>query len=180
MPFLKQHSTAIALGILTAFTFLLLFLAQADSLTYDERAHIPAAYSYVRYGDIRLNPEHPPLLKDMAGFPLIFLPVTFPIQATEWVSGTNEQWVMGDKFLNCTSPSEACNNTMLITFWARLPLILVAVSLGVFLIGAQLAIEYKDKQTAQGLIKKAEQSKDKLSAEEKASIQDIKKQAEKI
>ncbi|MBP6042134.1 hypothetical protein KA529_03885 [Candidatus Saccharibacteria bacterium] len=49
-----------------------------------------------------------------------------------------------------------------------------------YLIGAQLAIEYKDKQTAQGLIKKAEQSKDKLSAEEKASIQDIKKQAEKI
>ncbi len=133
MPFLKQHSSAIALGILTAFTLLLVFLAQADSLTYDERAHIPAAYSYVRYGDIRLNPEHPPLLKDLAGFPLLFLPVTFPIQATEWISGTNEQWAMGDKFLNCTSPSEACNNTALITFWARLPLILVAVSLGAFL-----------------------------------------------
>lgn len=133
MPFLKQHSAALALGILTVFALLLVFLAQADSLTYDERAHIPAAYSYMRYGDIRLNPEHPPLLKDIAGFPLLFLPVTFPIQATEWVNGTNEQWVMGDKFLNCTSPNEACNNTALITFWARLPLVLVAVSFGVFL-----------------------------------------------
>jgi len=34
-----------------------------DSFTVDEPYHIVAGTSYVRTGDFRLNPEHPPLMK---------------------------------------------------------------------------------------------------------------------
>jgi hypothetical protein len=38
-----------------------------DSFTYDEAYHIGAAAAYVRTGDFRLNPEHPPLVKWWVG-----------------------------------------------------------------------------------------------------------------
>ncbi len=40
---------------------------QLDSLTVDEPWHITAGVEYVRTGDFRLNPEHPPLVKLVAG-----------------------------------------------------------------------------------------------------------------
>jgi hypothetical protein len=38
-----------------------------DSLTVDENYHITAGVSYVRTGDYRINPEHPPLVKLWVG-----------------------------------------------------------------------------------------------------------------
>ena len=38
-----------------------------DDFHSDEAYHIAAGVSYVRHGDFRLNPEHPPLLKLWAG-----------------------------------------------------------------------------------------------------------------
>jgi dolichyl-phosphate-mannose--protein O-mannosyl transferase len=38
-----------------------------DSFTFDEAYHICSGVSYVRYGDFRLNPEHPPLVKLWVG-----------------------------------------------------------------------------------------------------------------
>jgi hypothetical protein len=38
-----------------------------DSFTIDEAYHIGAGVSYVRYGDLRINPEHPPLVKLWVG-----------------------------------------------------------------------------------------------------------------
>jgi hypothetical protein len=34
-----------------------------DSFTFDEAFHLASGVSYVRTGDFRLNPEHPPLVK---------------------------------------------------------------------------------------------------------------------
>ncbi|MBA3651265.1 MAG: hypothetical protein H0W66_07255 [Chthoniobacterales bacterium] len=34
-----------------------------DSFTIDEPYHLVAGTSYIRTGDFRLNPEHPPLMK---------------------------------------------------------------------------------------------------------------------
>jgi hypothetical protein len=131
MDFLKKYSLHIATFLILGFVILSIHLAWADSLTYDERAHIPAAYSYIRYGDIRLNPEHPPLLKDLAGIPLLFLNLDFPLTSLEWQNGPNEQWTVGSKFISCTNPEEACNDARTLAFWARIPLILVATLLAV-------------------------------------------------
>src|SRR6202451_2063617 len=38
-----------------------------DSFTIDEAYHIAAGVSYVKYGDFRMNPEHPPLVKLWVG-----------------------------------------------------------------------------------------------------------------
>ena len=38
-----------------------------DSFTIDEAYHIAAGVSYVRFGDFRINPEHPPLVKLWVG-----------------------------------------------------------------------------------------------------------------
>jgi hypothetical protein len=49
-----------------------------SSATTDEVIHLPAGYSYLRYHDYRMNPEHPPLIKKLAALPLFFLPVRIP------------------------------------------------------------------------------------------------------
>jgi hypothetical protein len=41
-----------------------------SSATFDEMAHLPAGYSYLRWNDYRLNPEHPPLIKKWAALPV--------------------------------------------------------------------------------------------------------------
>src|ERR1700735_5065754 len=38
-----------------------------DGFTIDEAYHIAAGVSYVRFGDFRINPEHPPLVKLWVG-----------------------------------------------------------------------------------------------------------------
>ena len=73
MLLLKKYPHVLAGLILSAFFVVSLIVSSQDSTTMDEKAHIPSAYSYVRYGDMRLNPEHPPLLKDLAGLPLLLL-----------------------------------------------------------------------------------------------------------
>ena len=55
------------LGLLTALVLLAIYRShlgtRLDSFTVDEPYHIVAGASYVRTGDFRLNPEHPPLMK---------------------------------------------------------------------------------------------------------------------
>lgn len=124
---LERHSTLIVGIVLCGFLLLSLVLAWRESATFDERAHVAAAYSYVRYGGMRLNPEHPPLLKDLAGIPLLFQDLSFPIDSNEWENGVNEQWAVGKEFVFGSG-----NDADSVMFWARVPMILVALLLGLF------------------------------------------------
>ena len=133
MDFLKKHANWIVAGILLLHFVVSLSVSARESAIYDEKAHIPAAYSYVRYGDMRLNPEHPPLIKDLAGLPLLALQPAFPLQSSEWQQGINEQWAIGDIFINCTKPEMLCNDADTILFWSRLPIVLISVLLGIML-----------------------------------------------
>ncbi|MFZ2299567.1 MAG: glycosyltransferase family 39 protein [Candidatus Moraniibacteriota bacterium] len=133
MDFLKKRAYWIVAGILLLHFAVSLLVSSQESAIYDEKAHIPAAYSSVRYGDMRLNFEHPPLIKDLSGLALLPLRPAFPLQSAEWQQGVNEQWVIGDMFLSCTRPDVACNDADAILFWSRLPIILLSVMLGVVL-----------------------------------------------
>lgn len=133
MDFLKKHANWIAAGILIIHFIVSILVSSQESMVFDEKAHIPAAYSYVRYGDMRLNPEHPPLIKDLSGLPLLALKPSFPLQSKEWQSGVNKQWVIGDMFVNCTQPDIACNNADSLLFWSRLPIIIISIILGIVL-----------------------------------------------
>ena len=65
---------------------------------YDPKINLRATYeifSYLYKNDYRLNPEHPPLIKDLAAFPLMFLNLNFPENHPSWTTGVNNQWWFG-------------------------------------------------------------------------------------
>lgn len=67
-----------------------------DSPIVDEIPHIGAGYSYIEKGDMRLNPEHPPLAKDLAGIALHFLNLKQTAFETKfWNEDINGQWNFG-------------------------------------------------------------------------------------
>ena len=123
MEFAKTWKIPAAL--LAVMFALMLGSSLGDSLTTDEDAHIPAGYSYVRYLDFRLNPEHPPLVKALAGLPLLFLNLNFPTDIASWTTDVNGQWDQGRKFIFGSG-----NNPDQIIFWARLPMMLLTLLLG--------------------------------------------------
>lgn len=72
-PAPPPHAVHRAWGVLLLVALVLLGIARShlgtrlDSFTIDEPWHIVAGTSYVRSGDFRLNPEHPPLAKLWVG-----------------------------------------------------------------------------------------------------------------
>jgi hypothetical protein len=57
------------IGLLLLLAFALghsLWATSLDGFTIDEPYHLAAGASYLRWGDYRLNPEHPPLVKLIA------------------------------------------------------------------------------------------------------------------
>lgn len=103
------------------------FSMREDSLTFDEMSHIPDGYSYLVKHDYRLNPEHPPLVKDLAAIPLLFMGLNFPSQSPNWTTWTpDQQWRFGPEFLYRSG-----NNPDRIVFWARIPMLGFLVALGI-------------------------------------------------
>lgn len=64
-----------ALAALLLVVFCARVVVHSDDLsaTFDESVHLTAGYTYLRYQDFRLNPEHPPLTKKLAALPLLAL-----------------------------------------------------------------------------------------------------------
>lgn len=119
-----KHRIA-AILILTLMLGLSFFTLKDDSAIIDEVAHIPAGYSYLKYGDFRLNPEHPPLIKDIAAAPLLFLQLRFPDSIPAWTQEANGQWEAGWHFLYHIG-----NDADQILLYSRLPILLIAIVLG--------------------------------------------------
>lgn len=110
------------------------FSLLGDSAIMDEVAHLPAGYSYITQHDMRLNPEHPPLIKDLAGG-LVWLwskishqPINFPYQIAAWQTDINGQWDFGFDFMYREG-----NNADLMLFWGRLPMLLILLLLGIYI-----------------------------------------------
>ncbi|MFH1657601.1 MAG: glycosyltransferase family 39 protein [bacterium] len=117
-----------AICFLTLVFFTAVFSMKDDSATYDEVAHLPAGYSYLTQRDMRLNPEHPPLIKDLSALPLLFLDINFPAEIKDWQDDTNGQWGFGRYFLyQSGNPIEA------MLFWGRLPIVLILLLLGFYI-----------------------------------------------
>lgn len=126
--YIERYSGLLAtllLGLMFALGF---YSMRGDAAIVDEIAHIPAGYSYLHFGDFRLNPEHPPLLKDMAGLPLQFLHLKFPSSISAWTTEPNGQWETGWNFIYHIG-----NNADQVIFWARIPILILALILGLVL-----------------------------------------------
>ncbi len=140
-----KNSNIIAILMLVVMFSVMLFSSLGDSAIFDEVAHIPAGYTSLVFKDGRINPEHPPLLKDLAAFPLLFLNLHFDKNQPFWTQqDVNErQWDAGNYLLYGAGPprlsprsdqvgagGEAGNNPDQILFWARLPLIILSIIFG--------------------------------------------------
>ncbi|MFH1656292.1 MAG: glycosyltransferase family 39 protein [Candidatus Nealsonbacteria bacterium] len=109
-----------------------LFSMKEDTLTFDETAHIGAGYSYLSQRDMRMNPEHPPLIKDLSAVPLMFLNLNFPGEHSSWVQNEPIQWWTQFDFATQFIYNSG-NNPDIILFASRIPMLLVLLLLGFFI-----------------------------------------------
>lgn len=123
--FFTEHSGAVVIILLGLMLVLGLSSMAMDSGIVDEVAHIPAGYSYLKFGDYRLNPEHPPLIKDLAAGPLLLLNLKFPLTIPAWTTEANGQWEVGWNFIYHIG-----NDAEKILFFSRLPILLLALLFG--------------------------------------------------
>jgi tetratricopeptide (TPR) repeat protein len=77
-----QNDRLISVLACGAFVFLFSLIAITSftqkSPTVDEPRHLLSGYSYLKWGDFRSNPEHPPLAKMLAALPLMFFHIKDP------------------------------------------------------------------------------------------------------
>lgn len=125
---LKNRLDVIACLLLILMGSVAILSMNGDSATSDEVAHIIAGYSYLVKQDYRLNPEHPPLLKDLAAIPILFTGIKFPENSSYWTSDPNGQWGLGRFFLYYSG-----NNADQILFWSRIPTIILMLLLGLYI-----------------------------------------------
>ena len=133
---LRFPAESICIAILLVMGLNLLSLAAQKTITNDEVVHIPAGYQYVRAGKFNLNPEHPPLVKMLAGSPLLPLKLT----SGSFTSSANQDW--GLRTLSSAMDFWRLNREryIAISLLARLPMILLTLALGalIFIYGRQL------------------------------------------
>lgn len=123
----KRYRWIIALALLFMAS-VSIYNAWDESAIFDETAHIGAAYSYLEKHDMRLNPEHPPLIKDLAALPLTLIDLNFDTKEDFWTKDVNGQWDAGKSLLYHSG-----NDADQILFLSRLPIVLLSLILGFFI-----------------------------------------------
>lgn len=96
-----------------------------NSITSDELTHITAGYVNLRLNDYRFNIEHPPLVKQLAALPLLFMKINFPFSIYEASSRPDDIVNIQSAFL-----FKMGNDLDLILFLSRIPNVLISVLLG--------------------------------------------------
>ncbi len=121
----ETRAVPVALALLALLVLQGLIFIGESSQTSDEAAHIAAGYSYLETADFRLNPEHPPLIKEWAALPLLLLDVQFP-WGPLWDQA--EEWNIGRIFVH---ENRIPNDTILLV--GRLQILILSLLLGWFL-----------------------------------------------
>ncbi|HUK39587.1 MAG TPA: hypothetical protein VLX11_01035, partial [Candidatus Acidoferrales bacterium] len=128
----QVFSRLLVVLFLGLFTALALGTIKRQSPTFDEPLHLLAGYSYLKWGDYRVNPEHPPLAKILGALPLLALDVKDPRPtAPEWdeipnqVPGVLTAKVAAEMFF-------VQNDAETLFFYGKLPFVFLALVLGLF------------------------------------------------
>jgi hypothetical protein len=112
-----------ALFFLLIFCALGLFFLQANSQAVDEAMHLAAGYSYLATGDFRVEPQNPPLIKELLALPL-FLAYRLPFNPDpqHW-RDANGFFIGQDLLYKSTIPADQ------MLAWSRVPNLLFGVLL---------------------------------------------------
>lgn len=133
MATMKQIPTIIAVLLLLLMGILAGGSARRESITLDEVAHIGAGVSYLQKFDMRMNLEHPPLAKILAAIPLVVGGVHADYSNPSWVVSGRGWGVMLAEWCWGHFVALQWNNPGPTVFWARVPMLLLTLVLGVFL-----------------------------------------------
>jgi hypothetical protein len=116
--------------LLVLFVTLSLSATLEKSPTSDEGFHLVAGYSYLKWRDFRLNPEHPPLTKVLAALPLLALDINdAPLnreQRDQVQANRMYGWLLANRWLFASNDAEK------IFFYAKLPMTVLGAILGIF------------------------------------------------
>lgn len=125
------------LNIILVFIFILaalslIFSAKKNTVTTDEGIHLFAGYTYLVKKDFRLDPEHPPFLKELSAIPLVFMKNINLPNDNLWERAENiyydcwqEARAMSEDFLFSLG-----NNLNKLIFWSRFPFIIISLLIG--------------------------------------------------
>src|SRR5436190_14468512 len=122
------HLAELACAALLATMALQMFaVISRKSITVDEIVMIPSAYYHLAAGNFQLVNEHPPLSKIIAGVPILFVQPNEvkPDQIAGEPGSITEKWSYAERFWE--------NNPDIfesLSFWPRIPAILLTVLLG--------------------------------------------------
>jgi hypothetical protein len=119
---------AVVILSLLAFALLSLTAALRKSPTADENFHLMAGYSYLKWADYRINPEHPPLAKLWAALPLLAIDINnAPLgrEARDQVQINGKYgWLLANQWLFSANDAER------LFFVAKIPMVVLGALLG--------------------------------------------------
>ena len=121
-PMTRRELSAVTVGV-ALYVGLAVDSMRRTSATYDEPAHLSAAWTHVRLHDYRLSPDHPPLVQSLAAVPLVFLDVKMDPADEAW--GEHAIWRFARRWLY------HWNDAGRLLFWGRLPIVFLAAALAV-------------------------------------------------
>src|SRR5580693_1433699 len=107
-------------GLCAAFFLQCVFCARHKSPTSDESNHIMSGATYIATGRIVANPQHPPLVKELAGLSMALAGIHWHNPGREPLENlpAGWEWAAGNKFVGNARVDR-------VLFWARLPSILL-------------------------------------------------------
>ena len=122
----KEQLVPVLVAVLLGLLFLQLVLSmRLHSATSDEVTHLPSGYTYLATGEVRMNAQHPPLIKLLAALPLLPLdPALDTRERARW-DEPGFEWSFGRQFL-------FSNDADRILFRGRFPVVLLSIVLGIY------------------------------------------------
>jgi hypothetical protein len=123
-PVVRAWRPHVAAGaLLVTMAVLMVTSIRDDVITVDEQPHLGSGYSYLVRADFRMNREHPPLMKDLAALPLLFMNLQVPWDHPSWARG--DPWGFGGVIMyrSGRSPDK-------VTRAVKIPMMLFTLGLG--------------------------------------------------
>jgi len=128
---MSKSASHLAAAVLLAAMFLVAGGAVLhESVTVDEFAHVGAGLSYWQRLDMRLNGEHPPLGKLLAGLPLAIMGTRADYSGPAWQISKDFFYAYGGQFPFGDAILGRWNDWKSTIMWARLPMLLLTLALG--------------------------------------------------
>jgi hypothetical protein len=118
-------------AVIFGFSTITSFIQQSP--TIDEPIHLLAGYAYVRWGDFRVNPEHPPFGKIWAALPLMALRIADPRSSSPYWNQILETEPGGPVYPLAHEMFFVRNDATTLFFYAKLQMIVLSMVLAAFI-----------------------------------------------